>query len=564
MISITTPANGASYSQGQHVVATYSCADAGVGVAACVGALANGASIDTSTPGTYSFTVTAADNNGNVVTKTANYMVTAGPPPPPTPGHMIGDGRLSGPAGDPGARLRFVFDVIQTTTGGSHGRFSFWTNDANDHPRLTNVFDATSIDAIAFSNDPGFTPGHKPLPTIDTVTFSGSGDFNDQPGYTFTVTATDRGEPGAGLDTFALTVYDSTGTSVYSVSGALAGGNIQSARLPNRKLPPFITGGPEAKHVLEATSSAGAVYAFPSISATDMNNNPIAVTCSPVSGTTFAVGRTHGICTTAPDANGLVGEMRFVVAVFDTTPPTFTFVPSVPQVEATSNSGATVNYAMPTASDTVDPSPNVTCDRASGRNFPMGTTTVTCTAKDNSGNKTAATFTVTVADTTPPVITSTPASITKEATSPDGAKVTYASPQATDTAYNNVSVTSASSGGLTSGSTFPIGTTTVSCVGVDNAGNHSSAVSFTVTVVDTTVPTITIGDPGGSYALNAVVHVNFACSDAGSGVATCVGMQGNGTTINTSVAGTFSFTVTATDVAGNIATKTVSYTVKKK
>ena len=559
VIALTTPADGASYSQGQHIVATYTCADAGVGIAACVGSMPNGVAIDTSTPGAYSFTVTAADLNGNITTKTVNYTVTAGPPPPPAPGHMVGDGRLAGPPSDPDARLHFVLDVIQTSAGGSHGRFSFWTNDKDDHPRLTNVFDATSIDAIAFSDDPGFTLGHKPLPAIDTVTFSGSGEFNDTPGYTFTVTATDQGEPGTGRDTFALTVYDSNGTSVYSASGTLAGGNIQSVRLPNRKLPPFIAGGPEAKHVLEATGPDGAVYVFPAISATDMNGNAIAVTCAPASASVFPLGRTHGSCTTAADSNGKTSTIRFVVVVFDTTPPTWSFTPSNQTVEATGPNGAVVTYTLPTASDIVDPRPTVSCDRASGRNFPIGTTTVACTAKDNSGNKTAATFTVTVQDTTPPAFTSTPSSITKEATGPDGAKVTYAKPQATDTADNNVAVACAPA----SGSTFAIGNTTVHCTAVDNSGNQT-ATSFTVAVRDTTAPTITIGDPGGSYALNAVVKVSFSCSDSASGVASCTGTLASGAPINTSTAGTFSFSVMAVDVAGNSTTKTVSYTVKKK
>ena len=54
---------------------------------------------------------------------------------------------------------------------------------------------------------------------------------------------------------------------------------------------------------------------------------------------------------------------------------------------------------------------------------------MTVTAKDAAGNTSTATFTVTVIDTTPPVITAP--DVTVEATSAAGAKVTYA-PTATD------------------------------------------------------------------------------------------------------------------------------------
>ncbi|MFO1370942.1 MAG: HYR domain-containing protein [Candidatus Competibacteraceae bacterium] len=79
-------------------------------------------------------------------------------------------------------------------------------------------------------------------------------------------------------------------------------------------------------------------------------------------------------------------------------------------------------------------------------------------------------------DTTPPVL-NLPADITVEATSPSGAAVTY-SASATDDVDGPVPVKCAPA----SGSTFPIGTTTVSCTATDNAGNQASG-SFKVKVV---------------------------------------------------------------------------------
>jgi hypothetical protein len=49
----------------------------GSGLGTCTGTVANGAKIDTETPGTHTFTVNAADHAGNAATKTVHYTVKA-------------------------------------------------------------------------------------------------------------------------------------------------------------------------------------------------------------------------------------------------------------------------------------------------------------------------------------------------------------------------------------------------------------------------------------------------------------------------------------------------------
>ena len=78
----------------------------------------------------------------------------------------------------------------------------------------------------------------------------------------------------------------------------------------------------------------------------------------------------------------------------DTTPPVLAPVADI-TADATSASGAPVSFTA-SATDDVDGSVPVTCDPASGSTFPVGTTTVTCSAKDAAGNATQGTFTVTV------------------------------------------------------------------------------------------------------------------------------------------------------------------------
>lgn len=81
VIALNTPADGGMYPQGGNVAASYTCDDGpfGSGVASCDGDVAAGSPIDTSTLGTFSFTVTASDANGNAATPvTHTYSVVPG------------------------------------------------------------------------------------------------------------------------------------------------------------------------------------------------------------------------------------------------------------------------------------------------------------------------------------------------------------------------------------------------------------------------------------------------------------------------------------------------------
>jgi HYR domain len=112
--------------------------------------------------------------------------------------------------------------------------------------------------------------------------------------------------------------------------------------------------------------------------------------------------------------------------------------------------------------------------------LPEGSHTFQVRARDSSGNQSPpATFTW-VIDLTPPVI---PGDIVTEATSPSGAIVVF-------TADDNLDPSPGLNCTHDPGSTFPLGVTTVSCMATDAAGNVSPTGSFTVTVRDTTPPTV--------------------------------------------------------------------------
>ena len=173
----------------------------------------------------------------------------------------------------------------------------------------------------------------------------------------------------------------------------------------------------------------------------------------------------------------------------DQTAPTLT-LPGAPEpritAEATSPAGALVTYEV-TATDDADGDVAVVCTPGSGTTFAIGTTPVTCTASDSSGNEATGSFDVVVADTTAPAVT-VPDDIVVEATGAAGAVVTF-SAGATDLIAEAPEPTCSPS----SGETFAVGVTTVTCSASD--GTNTGQASFTVTVRDTTAPVIS-GTPG--------------------------------------------------------------------
>ena len=368
---------------------------------------------------------------------------------------------------------------------------------------------------------------------------------------TFASTATDAVTPDltvsctpASGSTFAL------GTTAVTCSATDAAGNTGTDSfnvIVRDTTAPTISNVP-ADITAEATAASGAVVTYLDPTAEDAVTTNVSVTCAPASGSTFALGTTTVTCSATDDAGNTATE-TFDVTVQDTTAPTITNVPANITAEATGADGAAVTYTNPTADDAVTASVTVTCAPASGSTFALGSTTVTCSATDEAGNTATETFTVTVQDTTAPAIANTPANITAEATSADGATVTYTSPTATDAVDAEPTVTCAPE----SGSTFALGATTVTCTAQDDAGNSSSS-TFTVTVQDTTAPTITAPDEVTAEATapdGATVTFVTSATDAVTPdiAVTCAPASGTKFAL-----GSTTVTCSAADAAGNTAT----------
>jgi hypothetical protein len=261
--------------------------------------------------------------------------------------------------------------------------------------------------------------------------------------------------------------------------------------------------------------------------ARDAMNNPLKVTSNAPA--VFSFGSTV-VTFTAVDGAGNSVTCKATVSVVDTTPPAITCPAGITVDAEGANGTSASNFAIQAflngaaASDAAGIAGITTNAPAT---FPMGTTQVTFTAKDGSGMTSSCTSTVTIADTTAPVITC-PDSITVDA---EGASGTSASNFAIQAFLNGATASDAAGiAGITTNApaTFPMGTMQVTFTAKDGSGMTSSCTS-TVTIVDITAPVITCpgnitvaaesanGTSAGNAAIQAFLK-GAAATDLISGV----------------------------------------------
>jgi hypothetical protein len=126
--------------------------------------------------------------------------------------------------------------------------------------------------------------------------------------------------------------------------------------------------------------------------------------CVPASGSFFPVGQTVVTCTrTHPCPDVEPQTCTFTVTVNDCEPPTISCPAPITKCNDPNQCGAIVTFTAP-ATDNC-PGVTVVCSPPSGTFFPVGTTTVNCTATDAAGNTSTCMFTVTVNDCQAPTVT---------------------------------------------------------------------------------------------------------------------------------------------------------------
>ena len=106
----------------------------------------------------------------------------------------------------------------------------------------------------------------------------------------------------------------------------------------------------------------------------------------------------HTVILTVTDTHGTSSSCSATVTVVDTTPPTITCPANVfTRTAGPGNATVVVSYSPPSASDNCSP-PTVACSPPTASQFPLGTTTVTCTATDDANNIASCNFIVAVFD----------------------------------------------------------------------------------------------------------------------------------------------------------------------
>ena len=276
------------------------------------------------------------------------------------------------------------------------------------------------------------------------------------------------------------------------------------------------------------TVELGSTYSDAGATATDLSGDVTVVSSGTVD--TDTLGE-YVITYTSTDASGNTGTATRTVTVVDTTAPVISVTSGTDTVEL----GATWTDAGATATDlsgdvTVVSSGTVDTDT-------LGEYVITYTSTDASGNTGTATRTVTVVDTTAPVITvigDNPATVELNSTYTDEGATADSGETVISTSDVNTAI---------------VGTYTVTYSATDASGNTGTA-TRTVTVVDTTAPVITvIGDNPATVELNSTYTDEGATADSGETVIST-------SDVNTAIVGTYTVTYSATDASGNTGTAT--------
>ena len=154
-----------------------------------------------------------------------------------------------------------------------------------------------------------------------------------------------------------------------------------------------------------------------------------------------------------------------------------------------------------------------------GNFFPVGVTTITYTADDGHGHVVQGFQTVTVTDNTPPVVTAPPDQTVPSDPGMCSANVNPGMATATDNCDSSVTITATRSDGQPLNAPYPVGVTTITWKGTDDAGNMGTDTQ-TITVTDANAPVIVLTSgilklwpPNHSYNTFNVTQLVASASD---------------------------------------------------
>jgi len=384
------------------------------------GAIQVSGSVDANTVGSYTLSYSVNDGHGNsasasrqvqVVDTTAPVLSLAGAGSMSIECHSLfsdpGSSASDVCAGDLSGAIH-VSGSVDANTVGSY-TLSYAVSDGHGNSaaasRTVQVVDTTAPSltvppAVSVLTGPGATS----CGAVVAAGTLGHATANDLCAGAIAVTC--AGMPAGnmfpiGVTTLTYTATDPSGNSSSSTQSVTVTDNT----------PPVLTV-PTAVSAMTGpgATTCGVVVANASLgSASASDNCPgVGLVRSGVpAGNMFPVGTTT-LSYVATDAHGNSSTATQTVTVTDNTPPTLTIPANVVRTVDPGQCTAAVTFA-PGASDNC-PGASLVSSPASGFAFPLGTTTVTCTATDVAGNKSSGSFTVTVNNPAPTATITGPAS----------------------------------------------------------------------------------------------------------------------------------------------------------
>jgi hypothetical protein len=188
-IEILSPGDGVRYARGEAVVASYSCADPDdrSQVTQCDAPVALGGALDTSSAGTYTFTVKTEDALGNAASKTATFEVGDVPGPDnPYAGDGGGSGGSGGGGSGGGGSSGSGGGGSNGGGGGGGGSGSGGGGSSSGSPGAVTPAapppGAPVAATLAVASPPGATPGTSGSPTARIAPQPGTGSSPRGPG----------------------------------------------------------------------------------------------------------------------------------------------------------------------------------------------------------------------------------------------------------------------------------------------------------------------------------------------------------------------------------------------
>jgi hypothetical protein len=580
--SIGSPAGGSIYAVGQVVATSFSCTEGaeGSGIESCKdshGGSGTSGTLDTSTVGSHTYTVTAKSKDGQTGTASITYTVAAAPKASigsPAAGGTYKVGQTVATSyscsdGTGGSGIESCVD----SHGGSGTTGTLNTTAAGAH---TYVVTATSKDGQTSTAEINYTVAAAPTATISSPASGGTYAVGQSVPTSFSCA---EGSSGPGISSCT----DSNGSSTGS-------GNLSTAATGSHT------------YTVTATSKDGQTGTA-SITYT-VAAAPTASIESPASGGTYAVGQsvpTKFSCTEGAHGPGIASCKDSNGSVSPASLDTSTVGAHTYTVTATSGDGqtgtATINYTVAAAPTALISSPTSGNTYAVGQSVPTkfscaegahGPGISSCTdsngSSTGSGNLSTAatgshTYTVTATSSdgqtgTASITYTVAAAPTASISSPTSGN-TYAVGQVVPTSFSCAEGASGlglqscidsngASGGTGELSTSTAGPHTYTVTATSKDGQTGTA-SITYTVI--APPTASIESPagGGTYAVGQVVATSFSCTEGaeGSGIESCT--DANGATspgaLDTSSAGIHTYIVTAKSEDGQEGTAEVTYTV---